>query len=117
MTQGKKRQKIKWAEYLILLALVVIFLVILRATWSLYQKNQIAITNLRSSAERMAKFHEREMILRDKIDRLKTNRGIEEEIRNNFPVVKEGEQVINFVEEKPKPTTTVTTSKPWWQIW
>ncbi|MFA6254041.1 MAG: septum formation initiator family protein [Candidatus Paceibacterota bacterium] len=117
MTQGKNERKKRWADRLILLGLVVVLLVVTKATWSLYRKNQMAIENLRSSTERMAKLTEREATLHDKLERLKTARGVEEEIRNNFPVVKEGEQVINIVEEGSVPTTTATTSKSWWQIW
>ena len=117
MAQGKNKQKKRWTNYLILLGLAIILVLVLRATWSLYQKNQSAMSNLRNSTERMAKLAEREAVLRDKIERLKTARGVEEEIRNNFPVVKAGEQVINIVEEEPKPITILTITKPWWRFW
>lgn len=117
MAQGKNERKKRWTDYLVLLGLIIILLVIARATWSLYKKNKLASENLRFSAERMAKLTDRELILRDKIERLKTPRGIEEEIRNNFPMVKPGEQVINLVDkERPATTTTATATKPWWQI-
>ncbi|MFA5023298.1 MAG: septum formation initiator family protein [Candidatus Paceibacterota bacterium] len=117
MTQGKSERKKRWIEHLILLGLVIICLVFARATWSLYQKNQAALNNLHASTRRIEKLTERESVLRDKIERLKTPRGVEEEIRNNFPMVKPGEQVINLVDkEKPASTTTATATKPWWQI-
>ena len=118
MTQGKKEQKKKWSDYLILLGLIIILILISRATWSLYQKNQIALANLHSSTERINKLTERQVVLRNKIERLKTERGIEEEIRNNFSVAKVGEQVVNIVEEKPVATTTATsTNSSWWPWW
>ena len=118
MAQGKKRQQKNWSQLLILLGLVLVLGLISRATWSLYRKNQMAQNNLRSSAERAESLKERQVILQDKITKLKTARGIEEEIRNNFSVAKEGEQVINIVEKKPEATATVTpVAKPWWQIW
>jgi len=116
MTQGKSEKRKRWSKRLILLGLLIIFLVVLRATWDLYQKSQLAGAKLNSSADRLAKLTERQTVLRDKIERLKTPRGVEEEIRNNFPVVKEGEQVINLVEEEPQPTITSTTTRKWWQI-
>ena len=116
MAQGKSEKRKRWTDYLVSLGLVLVFLIILRATWNLYQKNQMARDNLRSSADQLEKLTERQAVLQDKIERLKTARGVEEEIRNNFPVVKEGEQVINLVEEEPTPTTTATTTKPWWQM-
>ncbi len=117
MIQGKKVNKKNWSEILTLLGLIIILLFVLRATWGLYRKSQMARENLQASAERVAKLEERQVILREKIERLKTPRGIEEEIRNNYPVVKEGEQVINIVEtEAQLGTTTAPVEKHWWQI-
>jgi cell division protein FtsB len=117
MTQVKGKNKKSGLDWLIIGILVLILLVVARATWGLYWKNQRALSNLRSSALRFDKLTEREVILRDKIERLKTPRGIEEEIRNNFPVAKPGERVINFVEEDEKSSLPATTTKKWWQIW
>ena len=117
MAQGKKESKKRWLDILIFIGLIIVFLIILRATWSLYRKDQVARDNLQSSVERLAKLKEREVTLQDKIERLKTPRGIEEENRNNYPMVKPGEKVINIVEEGQEPSTTATTStKSWWQI-
>lgn len=118
MAQGKKEVKKRWSDILISAGLIVILAVFLRATWSLYHKSQLARENLQASALRVAKLEERRVILEGKIERLKTPRGIEEEIRNNYSVVKEGEQVINIVENEVKgATTTVSAKKPWWQWW
>lgn len=117
MAQGKKRAEKKWLDILILTGLIVVLVVFLRATWGLYRKSQMARENLQASALRMAKLEERRVVLQGKIERLKTPRGIEEEIRNNYPMVKEGEQVINIVENEVKgATTTPLTKKSWWQI-
>ncbi len=116
MIQEKSEKKRRWLKVLIWLGLIFIFLLVLRAVWGLSQKNQMAKENLLSSAEQLAKLTERQIVLRAKIERLKTARGVEEEIRSNFPVVKEGEQVINIVAEEPKSTTTATTTKSWWRI-
>ena len=117
MAQGKKEIKKRWLGILLFVGLIAVLLVILRATWSLYRKDQIARDNLQSSVERLAKLKERELTLQDKIERLKTPRGIEEEIRNNYPMVKPGEKVINIVDEGQEPSTTATTTtKSWWQI-
>jgi cell division protein FtsB len=117
MMQGKNERKKIWTDRLVLAGLILVLFVVARATWSLYQKDRLARNNLSSSVERMKRLSDRQVVLQDKIERLKTPRGVEEEIRNNFPVVKAGEQVINIVEDELKPTTTSTTTKPWWQIW
>jgi len=118
MAQGKKQQAQNWFALLAWMGLILVLGLISRATWNLYRKNQIAQDNLRSSAERAESLKERQATLQDKIAKLKTARGIEEEIRNNFLVAKEGEQVISIVEKKTEPVATVTpVIKPWWQIW
>lgn len=117
MIQVKHKHKKKWPDYLIIGSLVLIWLLVARATWSLYWKNQRALANLQSSTLRLDKLTERELVLKDKIEKLKTPRGVEEEIRNNFPVAKPGEKVINFVEENKTPNLLPTTTKKWWSIW
>lgn len=117
MLQGKKFKTKSLLECLAVFGLVIFLFFVLRATWNLYQKNRLARTNLQSSTGRLTRLTERRSSLQNKIERLKTPRGIEEEIRNNFPMVKEGEQVINIVEQGPETTTTSTSTKPWWQIW
>ena len=62
-------------------------------------------------------------VLSKKVKRLAGGRGMEEEIRRNFDVVKPGEQVVIL----SGPTSTATTSratttappskKPWYQFW
>ena len=116
MIQGR-HDKGRWLDRLVLLGLVIVLFFVAQATWSLYQKNKMAQDNLGSSIDRLTKLTDRKNILQDKIAKLNTPRGIEEEIRANLPVVKAGEQVINIVEPEAVATATATTTKPWWQIW
>jgi cell division protein FtsB len=62
----------------------------------------------------------RKEMLEERVEYLSGDRGIEEEIRKNFNVAREGEQVIILVgddvtaEEKPNIPPEI---KPWYQFW
>lgn len=105
------------SEYLIILVLLFILLIIERGVWRLWQKNKMADANLALSSERLIQLEERKGMLEIKISKLGTARGVEEEIRTNFSVVKPGEKVVSIVEEEKATTTTVKVEKrSWWQI-
>lgn len=114
----RKRSEILY-QRLIILALFLASIVLARAVYSLWQKNKLAEANLTATANQFDKLMARQTKLGNKIERLKTERGFEEEIRSNFAVVKPGERVINIV-DNAKATTTATSApaeKSWWQIW
>ena len=64
---------------------------------------------------------ERKQLLEEKVEYLSGDRGIEEEIRKNFDVAKEGEKVIILVgeEKEPEPISSDdgTEVKKWYQFW
>ncbi len=51
-------------------------------------------------------------ILDAKVEYLKNDRGIEEELRNRFDVVREGEKVVIFTGEAKQPNEESDTTKP-----
>ncbi|HRZ30189.1 MAG TPA: septum formation initiator family protein [Candidatus Paceibacterota bacterium] len=113
---NKNRYKVAY-EFLIILVLLFSFVVMVRAVWRLWQKNEIANANLASSDERLTQLEERKRMLEVRISKLGTPRGLEEEIRTNFSVVKPGEKVVNIVEREEATTTATTTEvRRWWQI-
>jgi len=114
----RKRSEIVY-QRLIILALFLAFVVLARAVWGLWQKNRLAETNLAVATVQLDKLIARKTMLENKIKRLETQRGFEEEIRANFAVVKPGERVINII-DNTKSTITATSTpdeRPWWQIW
>lgn len=55
-------------------------------------------------------------MLQENINKLQTVVGIDEEIRKNFNVVKEGEKVITIVDDKSATTTTASSTEVgFWQ--
>jgi len=115
--QGIRTKKNFLYHCLLLIILIAVFFVLGKAVWLIYKKNQLAKNNLKFSIERLNDLEQREKTLQDKITKLKTDRGIENEIRVSFPVVKPGEKIINIIEE-PEVTSTISTSseKSWWQL-
>ncbi len=108
MLEFKKRQKIKkwlYSPWMIFI-LLFILLIGLDAIWTIYKKEQISKNNLVLAQQNLDKLKSRYDILKNEVDWLSTPEGIEEEIRNKFSVVKEGEQVAIIVESKSTPTTT-----------
>jgi len=81
---------------LLILGVAVAFFV--TAVWDVYQKAQeTAVKRAQREAE-LAELQEREAMLRSELDRLSTARGLEEEIRGRFEVVREGEGIIVIVD-------------------
>ncbi|MDP6388014.1 MAG: septum formation initiator family protein [Candidatus Pacebacteria bacterium] len=80
---------------LIVLGLLVVWLSF--NVWDIYKKERD--TNFEKMKQRkvLDELEEREKALKDEIERLSTERGIEEEIRSKFEVGKEGEEVIVIV--------------------
>lgn len=108
MLEFKKKQKIKkwlYSPWMIFI-LLFILLIGLDAVWNIYKKEQISKNNLALAQQNLDKLKSRYDTLKNEVDWLSTPEGIEEEIRNKFSVVKEGEQVAIIVESKNTPTTT-----------
>ncbi|MFA5838599.1 MAG: septum formation initiator family protein [Candidatus Paceibacterota bacterium] len=98
----KKYYKILYSRITLLL-LMILIVVFLKATWNVYKKEKITRDNLNNAQDELNGIKEREVFLVEQIEKTKTEKGIEEEIRSKFNVVKEGEKVIVIVNEKEKP--------------
>lgn len=108
--QDKKRfRRILYSR--ITFGIVLFFcLLIGNATFNMYQTNRLTADKRKIAEEELFTVQNREDSLRAQIGTLKTERGIEEELRTKFRVVKNGEGVIIVVEEEEK---TATTSSSW----
>lgn len=75
-----------------LLFLLLVFMA--NATWNRYQKYRESQKYKEELSFELSRLQEREKDLKDDIERLKTERGVEEELRKNFGISKDGERVI-----------------------
>lgn len=96
--EKKKLRKILYSKAT-LIALFVIIIFIARAVLGVYYKQKISEENLLIANNKITELESREKMLNSEIEWLKTDKGVEEEIRKKFMVGKAGEQVIVIVDE------------------
>ena len=96
--EKKKLRNILYSK-ITLIAIFVLLVFVVRATFSIYYKQKVSGENLSKAREEITELEKREKMLNSEIDRLKTDKGTEEEIRKKFMVGKAGEQVIVIVDD------------------
>ena len=93
--------------------------------WSAYDRFLVAkeMSEKRLSLEKeIHTLEEREVSLEKEVSYLSSDRGIEAEMRRQFDIAREGEQVVIILNDEQAtvtPTTTVTEedSRPWYKFW
>ena len=96
--EKKKLRNILYSK-ITLIAIFVLLVFVVRATFSIYYKQKVSGENLSKAREEITELEKREKMLNSEIDRLKTDKGTEEEIRKKFMVGKAGEEVIVIVDD------------------
>lgn len=82
------------------IVLVVVLFLLVRAAIGAYRDERASRSQLKNLQQSAAELSNREMFLASEVDRLGSDRGLEEELRNKYPVAKEGEHVVVIVEPK-----------------
>ncbi|MEK7589985.1 MAG: septum formation initiator family protein [Patescibacteria group bacterium] len=99
---------------LIILGLIVIWLSFV--VWSMYEKERDTRLKRIEQREILNELEGRESSLREEIERLSTERGIEEEVRSKFEVGKDGEEIIIIVDNpEGENAEKKETEKTFWQ--
>lgn len=84
----------------------------------LYQKSRQAKNNLEESRAKLAELLERKEALEKELAGLEGSFGLEMKIREKLPVIKEGEGVIQIIDERGTTSNVIETEvKRWWQLW
>jgi len=103
MLDFKEKRKVERVLFsrvtIVILGVALAFL--LSGVWGVYKKASIAYENKGRVAGDLAELQDREEALLLNIEKLKSGRGIESEVREKFGVVKNGEEVVVIVD----PTT------------
>ncbi len=122
MSFGKqnKYKKIIYSKGTIFTLLILIIL-LGESVWTRFSiEREMAARTAQTQAELEA-LQQRKEELRKRVEYLQGERGIEEEIRKNFDVAKEGEQVIILTGEKSSTSTDMQEMPkmqvPWYQFW
>lgn len=99
--ERKKFRKILYSKASILVLLVA-FILVSRGAWSVHQKAEIARTERDESVRMLAELQERNTALEASLERLKSDKGIEDEVRQKYAVARPGEEVVVVVDESSK---------------
>jgi len=100
MTDFQQKRKIKSVIYskLSLIILIIIIFFIAKATYNIYQKYKLSSNNYYAVKKDYDSLKDRRLMLESEIKRLKTDNGVEEEIRSKFNVAKPGETVVTVID-------------------
>ncbi len=116
--QEKRRLRNFLYSRVTLIVLLVAIFFLLNAVWKVYQKQDLTKDNLAKAAANLQGLQAREKMLSSEIERLKTESGTEQEIREKYGLVKPGEEVITVVDSNTATSTDFdTASNPasFWQ--
>ena len=120
MRELERRQKFKKRIYSFpsLIILVILLAFLIKGTWSIMNKkleSEQYVKNLKLESQQL---EERQKNLEEDINYLKTEEGIDEEIKERFNVSKAGEKVVIIVDPKLVATSTEESSEIWYKrIW
>ncbi|HLP43713.1 MAG TPA: hypothetical protein VK145_00335 [Candidatus Nanoarchaeia archaeon] len=110
----KKRQKVKRRLYskITVAGLVILFLLLIRPTWSMYQKSQETKKNLREAERELSTLEMRKAELQRDLNYVKSEPGFDQEIRDKFGVAKKDETMIVIVRDEEKDVVPPPPPKP-----
>jgi len=97
---NKKRSKKSfiYSKFFLLIILVITFF-FLKATYNFYTKAKESTQRKETAEKELIYMQERKKKLEEKINSLNSPIGVEEELRNRFDLIKEGENVILIKDE------------------
>lgn len=100
--------KLLWRRVRIVGVLLLVLLA-LSGVWNIYKKERESRTLREDSTRRLQALSQQEHALQTSIDSLRTTRGKEEALRDQYAVGKPGEQLVVIVEPERPATTTQET--------
>tara|TARA_B100000745_G_scaffold300452_1_gene254530 strand:- start:2910 stop:3278 length:369 start_codon:yes stop_codon:yes gene_type:complete len=120
--QFGKQNKFKKALYSKVTILVLLVLIVLlgRSVWERLRIERDMAGRAAQTEAALSELTQRKDDLQERVEYLEGERGIEEEIRKNFDVAKEGEQVIILMGEgvqEAEVEVGVQETALWYQFW
>ena len=101
---------------LLLIFLLALVIVAVSSVWKVYRKAQESSVLRKEAEVQLSDLYKRRTQLETDITKLKTSRGMEEALREQYGLAKSGEHVLVIV-DSPTPAPTVATSSmmQWFQ--
>jgi len=118
MLEFQEKRQLKKIIYskVTLIILLLIILALSKAVWSVYKKHDMTKDNLSKVETSLESLQVREKMLSSEIERLKTASGKEEEIREKYGLIKQGEEMIVVVDDENNDNNgPVSTPISFWQ--
>ena len=113
--QKKKIRKVIYSKAF-LIVLLILIVVLAKATYEIYQKENLSSEDLSETQKEYDGLKTRQSMLNSEISKLKTDTGVEEEIRSKFDVAKPGETVVVVVGNNSSSTNDQNgQNKGFWQ--
>jgi cell division protein FtsB len=103
---NKKYRKIIFSTAT-LIFLSIILLILLKALWSAYNKEKLSSENLEKQRKELVRLNDRKKNLEQSVEYLKTDKGIEAEIRSKFRVAREGESLAVILDDDATSTDNI----------
>jgi cell division protein FtsB len=103
-----------------LVAVLILFVILVKATWSIHQKAAVSSQRLSQAQTELAKLEAHQKDLANQISYLSTDQGVEAELRTKYRAVKAGESVAVIVDKDQQAqviqaSSTAAVSASWWQ--
>lgn len=98
---SRKRQiwkKLYSIPFIIILFIILFFLV--KGVWGIFKKSQYSERQKAAVESELVELQQKKQSIEERIHRLQTETGKEEEVRSKFDVAREGEKLIVIVEEE-----------------
>lgn len=113
MIEFQKKKRIKRIVYspVVLVILFIILAIFVRGVFKVHDRAVLSRNNLNREQIELNKIIEREKKLEASLEYLKTEQGIEDEIRSKFRAVKEGEKLAVILDDAIATTTATTTEQ------
>jgi cell division protein FtsB len=112
--QAKKRfRKILYSRSSVAVLLIILAF-LAHATWNVFTKERESAANVIEASREHDKLQSRQQVLTVEIQRLSTDQGVEEEIRNKYSVSKPGEHLLIIVDNASSTASTSQTHESWW---
>ena len=112
----KNREADKWKKIAIFVVLLIIFVVLLNSVNRVYKKKKEVERALTQMKTEMLELADRSEFLKDSLEKLKTEEGVEFEIRKKLNVAEVGESVAIIVEEESIEVLPKIKTSPWQKI-
>ena len=119
MRELESKHKVKRVIYSApaLVLLLIVVSIFARGAWRAIERQRGSSEVVKNLQAKTSQLEERQMDLESKIERLKTEEGIEEELKSKYNVSAEGEQFIVLIDSKENQDVASTSPSVWYKKW